>query len=246
MTTQSWLQFVIDWFGLPALILLAATLLYRRWYREFPFFFSYVVGAELVGIARLTFIHVSPHLYFQVYWFSDTALAAFAFLAAYELFFKRLFPRFYKTTQYRLLFPAMAILITLLIPLIILIGGHSSVLIVITRVYEFLRAAILLFFIVLILVMGRLWTKQEFGIAFGFGLDVSMSLAAMGIWSRSNPSALLDRLSVIAYDIVCIVWLYCFWSADKRLSTPQLPPDALNEAKKWEGSLKDFITPGKH
>ena len=56
-------------------------------------------------------------MYYRVYWISDTALAAFAFLATYELFFKRLFPGFYKTRFYRLLFQAGAIIVTIMVAL---------------------------------------------------------------------------------------------------------------------------------
>ncbi len=246
MTPQTWLQFVIDWIGLPALALLAGLLLYRRWYREFPFFFCYVVGAELVGVTRLLSARVLPSAYFRVYWISDTALAAFAFLATYELFFKRLFPSFYKTRLYRLLFPA-AIIVTILVALTALVGGHSSALTLTSHVYEFMRATILLFFVALMLVMGRRWAKQEFGIASGFALDVSMSLALIGIWSHSaSRSAFLDRLAVIAYDLACLIWLYCFWAAPKSTAPPApLSTEALLEAKKWEDSLKNFVSHGK-
>jgi len=47
MTAQGWFQFLIDWVGLPSLALLAVILIYRRWYREFPFFCLYVMGRNL-------------------------------------------------------------------------------------------------------------------------------------------------------------------------------------------------------
>ena len=73
--------------------------------------------------------------------------------------------------------------------------------------------------------------------------------AKLAIWSHSpSKNALLNRIPVIAYDIACIIWLYCFWNAPK--SEPAVPtapfsPAALHEAKKWEESLKDYISPGK-
>jgi hypothetical protein len=54
----------------------------------------------------------------------------------------------------------------------------------------------------------------------------------------------LARWSVIAYDIACLIWLYCFWTSPKvQAPDPPAPlsPDALHEAKKWEETLKDFI-----
>lgn len=250
MHLQGWLYFLANWFGLPALALLAILLIYRRWHRVFPFFFCYIVGAELVGVSRLIFQMRAPaSVYSHVYWISDTALAGFAFLATYELFFKRLFPGFYKTVFYRLLFPAVALLIILLVALISLINRHSSALGITARVYVFLSAAILVFFATLMILMGRRWTKQEFGIAFGFALDVSTSSIFLGMLSHAaitNES--LSHIPVIAYDLACIIWIYCFWSAPKSepaLPTAPLSPTPLHEAKKWEESLKDYISPGK-
>jgi hypothetical protein len=247
MQVQNWVQSVIDWMGLPALALLAVIFVFRRWYREFPFFFAYVIGAESVGIARLMFMRAPE--YIRVYWISDTALAVFAFLAAYELFFRRLFPAFYRTRFYRYLFPAIAVLIAVAVSVLSLLEGHSSVLPATSRVYELLRAAMLASFVMLMLVMGRHWDRQEFGVAFGFGLDVSTSLAVIGIWTHTaNRNALLGRLSVIAYDIACLIWIYCFLPARKSQLVPVLGPEGegvLHEAKKWEGSLKEVLGPSK-
>jgi hypothetical protein len=250
MSIQNQLQFLIDWIGLPALLFLACILIYRKWYREFPFFFAYVIGAESVGLIRLIFRQAPIRFYTNIYWISDAVLILFAFLATYELFFRRLFPGFYKTRIYRYIFPATAILIVVAVALIALLGGRSSVLPMTSRVYEFLRAAILFFFVALMLIMGRRWDRQEFGVAFGFGLDVSTSLALIGIWTHTaNRNAILSRLAVIAYDIACIVWLYCFWPPPAPRRITPLPPvsrDTLHEAKKWEEAVKDYLTPGKH
>lgn len=246
MSDQNWLQFFIDWMGLPALAVLAVLVLYRKWYREFPFFVLYIIAAELVGIIRLIFMRESPHVYALTYWISDAALAVVAFLATYELFFKRLFPNFYRSRFYRYIFPATAICLTALAMFLALHGGHSSLFAKTVQIYAVLRVAVLFFFVALMVFMGRLWDKQEFGIAFGFGLDVATSLAFLGILSQSlNQSAMLNRLSVIAYDLACIIWLYCFWSKPGTSGYPAietLTPEALQNAKRWEKDLKDFIT----
>ena len=249
MYAQNQLQFLIDWLALPALLLLAAILVYRKWYRAFPFFFIYILGAESVGLVRLIFRRAPVQLYSDVYWISDTALAGLAFLATYELFFKRLFPGFYKTRIYRYIFPAIAVLIVVTVASIAVLGRHSSVLPATSRVYELLRAAILSCFVGLMLIMGRQWQRQEFAIAFGFGLDVATSLALIGIWTHTtNRNAILSRLSVIAYDIACLLWIWCFWQRQKPRTTTPLHTDArdtLEQAKTWEETLKDMLTPGK-
>jgi len=249
MNFQGWLSFLVNWLGLPALALLAFVLIYRRWHRVFPLFTLYVIAAELLGIIRLASLSASSRLYAKIYWISDAVSAALALLATYELFFKRLFPSYHQIRFYRMLFPAVAILITVGAVVDALLGGHFSILAKTIHVYIFVRAAGLFFFVALMLIMGRRWNKQEFGIAFGFALDVSASLILLGTWSHnSSRSAIIAGWSVFAYDIACIVWLYCFWTAPKSqavLPSQPLSPDALHEAKKWEESLKDFMSQGK-
>ncbi|MBZ5504378.1 MAG: hypothetical protein LAO78_02725 [Acidobacteriia bacterium] len=248
-----WIKLLIDWLALPSLALLAGVLLYRKQHKEFPLFFSYVVATILVGVIRLAASQAPIVVYRYTYWISDLVSVAFAFLATYELFIKRLFPGFYNVRFFRYLFPAVASVITLVVVCVALYGNHNRVLLLTARIYEFLRAAILFFFAALMTMLGRRWEKKEFGIAFGFGLDVSLSLASIALASQSfgsvanwvhtaNRSEILNRLPVVAYDIACIVWLYCFWTATEiPAPAPPISSEALAEARKWEGSLKDFV-----
>ena len=248
MTEHSWLWFVLNWLGLPALALLAIVLIYRRWNRVFPYFLIYVISAEAIGLIRLAASRYLPNAYSKIYWISDTVLAAAAFLAAYELLFRRLFPAFYRVRFYRSLFPAAAILITAGMILSAYFRGHFSILATAIHTYEFLLGAALFFFVLLMLVMGRHWGKQEFGIAFGFGLVVSTSLIMLSIWSHASRRAALAGYSVVAYDLACLIWLYCFWSeppAQASTASPALSAEALQEARKWEDTLKNFMSQGK-
>jgi hypothetical protein len=241
--------FVVDWFALPSLALLACVLIYRNQQKQFPLFSLYVVATELVGLTRLAASGAPSLVYRYVYWISNIFVVLFSLLAVYELFVKRLFPGFYKVRFFRYLFPTIAILVNIVVVLIAIYGNHKRLLLLTARAGEFLRAAILIFFVSLMALMGRRWEKREFGIAAGFGLDVSTSLAEIAIWSHApSKNAVISRIPVIAYDIACIIWLYCFWSAPKSqpaVPTAPLSPDALREAKKWEESLKDYISPGK-
>ena len=245
----NWANILVDWFAVPSLALLACILLYRKLYREFPLFFSYVVVTEMVGLARYIASKGSPSVYSYFYWISNLVVVLFAFLASYELFVGRLFPRFYKVRFFRILFTLAVILVNVLVVFAAIYGNHKRWLLLSARIEEFLRAAVIFFFVALMTVMGRRWEMKEFGIAFGFGLDVAISLASVALWTQaSNRSPLVSRIPVIAYDIACIIWIYCFWRAPK--SEPAVPaaplsPEALHEAKKWEESLKHYISPGK-
>ncbi|HEY2362360.1 MAG TPA: hypothetical protein VGK36_14660 [Candidatus Angelobacter sp.] len=248
MGEHIWLRFVLDWLGLPALALLAIVLIYRRWGRVFPYFLIYVITAEAIGLIRLVAARIFPEGYSKIYWISDTVLVAAAFLATYEVLVKRLFPGFYRVRLYRSIFPIAAILITILMILSALFGNHFSRLAMAIHTVEFIRGAALFFFVLLMIVMGRRWEKQEFGIAFGFALDVSATLMLLSTWTHADKRASLADWSVVAYDIACIVWLYCFWADPKNsgtISFPPISPENLRDARKWEETLKDYIAPGK-
>lgn len=239
---------IIAWMSLPSLALLAGILIYKKFHREFPLFFTYIVATDLIGVGRFFASRAGRSFYYYTYYISDIAIAALAFMATYELFIKRLFPAFYKTSFFRYLFPTAAILITLLGASTALHQGDGRLLLAGIRVYECLRAGTILFFTALMVFLGRHWTKQEFGIAFGFGLDVSATFATFILLSRDpNAGIFIRAIAVLAYDIACIVWIYCFWTAPavKDGPPPSLPADALPEAKKWETGLKDFIASGK-
>jgi hypothetical protein len=247
MNPHEWAWDLVGWAALPIVAALIVVFAYRRWVSEYPFFFFYLLVAEIVGVVRLA-LFTKPGIYYYVYWISDIFYTLFALTAAYELFVKRLFPAFYKVRFFRYIFMAAALFTAASAIAIALITGHVRVLVTTIYVYSFIRAAMLFFFVALMLVMGRLWSRQEFGIAFGFGLDISTSLAALGIWSHTPKATLLiSRVSEVAYDIACLTWVYCFWSARKASidPSPALPPEALREAKKWEEQLKDFITPDR-
>jgi hypothetical protein len=249
MNFHGWTWDLLGWVALPVVAVLLGVFLVRRWVSEYPLFFSYLIATEVVGIVRLAWFAAPIHTYYYVYWISDIIYTCFSLVATYELFVKRLFPGFYKVRLYRYIFLLAALLTTLSATAVALISGHLKVLQATIYVYSFVRALILVFFVALMLIMGRQWKKQEFGIAFGFGLDVSTSLASLGIWSHT-PSAtvLISRISEVAYDIACIIWLYCFWAAPKAqaaTASPAFSAEALGEAKKWEDSLKDFMSQGK-
>lgn len=239
---------VIDWAALPSLAVLALLLFVRKYHRDYPIFFAYVVATDAVGIGRLLASRLPPRVYFYFYYISDIAVVVFAFLAIYELFLRRLFPAFSKVRFFRYLFPAAAMVITLLGAAIAAYSGKFSVLIRTERVYEFLRAAVLFFFLALMTFMGRRWSRQEFGIAFGLGLDVSATFATLALLARYGyESESVRRMPAAAYDLACLVWLYCFWPPRKAPIPPpeQVPVEHLQDAKKWEETLKDFLTPGK-
>jgi hypothetical protein len=228
------------------LILVSAILLFRRAYRELPLFFIYVLSAWTIGILRYASFKIGPRPYFYTYWISELAAAVTVSLALYEVFLRRLFQRFYKVRLYRNLFPAIAILILLLTIVTALQSpDRRAAFLMASRAFDFVRTAVLVFFVALMAIMGREWRRYDFGIALGFGLQAAVALvnAAVRTQMHYQPSA-LGTAEVIAYDLSCIIWLLTFAKAEKpvvSLQTDKLTPSTLHEARKWEETVKELL-----
>jgi hypothetical protein len=241
----------LNWLALPVLAMVVIIIVWRRLYREFPFFFWFVLITEIAGFLRLVAAEFgTPKTYSEVYWTSDLVVMIFTFLAVYELFVMRLFPRFYKLPIFRSLFGLAASVIILVGWLTALKATDREAAFAIEdRVLDFVVVGMLVFFVSLMLLMGRKWTKYDFGISFGFAINSAASLITSAVWVRTRyePSS-IDQLPLIAFDISCLIWLITFWKPEKRtefLSPEQLDPEMLRQARSWETQLKDWLTPGK-
>lgn len=251
MSGTGWLWSVINWASLPMMAVIAGILVWRRLHREFPFFFSFLIVTELVGLLRLATAHFgSGRNYFYVYWVSDFVLDFVILLSIYELFLLRLFPRFYRTRVYRYLFGITAAVIAAGAWRAAAASPNiNAAFATLSRVLYFSIVAILIFFGLLMVTMGRRWTKQGFGIAFGFALNNAAVLITSAVWVRNRYQAsIVDELPVVAFDLSCLIWLYCFWSASEIVAGPrsaELNPEMLQQARGWEQQLKSWLAPRK-
>jgi hypothetical protein len=251
MTPSIWVWTFLMWLSLPLLVLLASVMVWRRLHREFPFFFAYVVVASLVGIVRFIVHKNFPGLYLHVYWWSDFIGVLAALLAIYETFLRRIFPGFAAVRFYRYLFPAAGVIIAFLAFLTVQHSADTRAAYLATsRVLDFVRSAVIGFFVLVILLMGRQFTGYEFSIAAGFGIQAAVMLAntALRLQTHAARSTVLDRIDSLVFDVCCLIWLWVFSRENKPAPPPgmdTLDPETLHQAKKWEEMLKDLLTPGK-
>lgn len=235
---------VINWCALPVLALLALLLIWRGAARKFPYFLYYILADEVIGLVRLWLYNPAGRLYFLTYYITDVMIAIFALLATCELFLKRLFPRFYEVRFYQHLFPIGAVVIALIVVPAVVALHKVSLLLMTIHGLEILRVLALLFFVGLMVAMGRRWSRYEFGIALGLGMQAAAVLATSALWVRSPfGHNVLDRLPVVAYDLACLVWLVTFLRPEKPPTVPSAPvqPEVLEQAREWERTLKDSL-----
>lgn len=240
----------VAWVSLPLLVILAGVMLWRRLAREFPFFFTYVAVTVFIGVIRfVVYKGYSANVYFYVYWSSDFVVFLVTSLAIYEIFLKRIFPRSGRVRFYRYLFPCFVVLISLVAFLMALHAPNQRTAFLATsRILDFLRSTVIGFFVLLILFMGRSFAGHEFSVTAGFGIQAAITLANGALkLDKGSRSAIMDRLELIAFDVACLIWLWSFSTGTKAppKDFQEIDPNALEAAKKWEKSLKEFVSPSK-
>jgi len=242
---------LLFWFAVVVLSLLSAVFLWRQIWRDLPLFFLYIISAPIIGILRFTVYPLSRGAYFYVYWVSELAGAVFCSLALYEVFIRRVFPRFHKVRFYRGLFPAAAAAILLLtIVAVLLSPDRKSSFEAASSAFDFVRTAFLVFVMVLMLLMGRQWGRYDLGITLGFGIQAAAALANAAVRTRlgGHRSAIFDTAEFVTFEIACVIWLITFLkpeTPDRLQPAGPLDASVLPQARKWESVVKEWLTPGK-
>ena len=241
---------LLFWFAVVILTLLAAVFLWRRLWRELPLFFLYIASAPVLGILRFLVYRSSQNAYFYVYWISELAEAVIFSLALYEVSIRRLFPRFHKVRFYRALFPAAsAAILVLTIVAVLQSTDRKAAFQVASSAFDFVRTAFLVFFMFLMLIMGRQWRRYDLGITLGFGIQAAAALANAAVKMRlGHRSAFFDNVEFVTFEIACVIWLITFLKPerpDHLQPAGELDASVLPDARKWESVLKDWLTPGK-
>jgi hypothetical protein len=220
-------------------------------WRDLPLFFAYLVCTLLTVTAQLISFRVGRSAYFLTYWITDLISAIAAFLPMYEVFLRRLFTGFHKTRLYRSMFPAVAIAI-LILALVTALTAHDkdAAFHTASRVFDFMRTAVLAFFIGLMLLMGRNWTRYDLGVTLGFAIQAAVALADSAVRAAlHHRPAILRTVDIVAYNLSCLIWLITFWKPEQRtqfVPAEELDPAMLQQARTWETHLKDWIVPGKN
>jgi hypothetical protein len=244
------LIYFLTWFPVLALLLVFAFLAIRHSYRELPYFFTYVLSALLIGAVRYVVFYLSSGLYPYVYVVTELAAVVVVSLALYEVLLRRLFAEFHKVRFYRGLFATVAfVLVVLTIVTALQAPDKGKAFLMASRAYDFVRTAVLVFMVALMALMGRQWTRYDFGIALGFAIQAAVALLNAAVRTRLHyQPTLLDTVEAVSFSFSCLIWLITFWKPEApraALIASQLDPEMLNQARSWEPILKTWLSPGK-
>jgi hypothetical protein len=202
--------------GPALLVCLSAVFVRRKLYREFPFFFAYVIMVTGVAVTRFSVIN-DYSLYFKVFWLTEALVALFTLLALYEVF-RNVFSEFYDLWWwFRLIFPGFVGLLAFfeIINTIHHPPAQSPPLIGLILSCEltvnWIEAALFGLMCLLVWLVGN-WEYYPVGIAMGF------AVSAVGSWTAYAARSIFGtEFNVVgkygpglAYFLAVLIWLTTF------------------------------------
>lgn len=238
---------LVLWISHPVLeLLLAAALLWRKLYRKFPVFFSFVVF-QLVHFAVLFPIHQYAHynVYFYSYWIASTIGLTFSFLVIHEIFVDVFRPYHMLRDLGTVLFK-WAALVMMIVALVVAVSsptGQSPLIVALLtmqRCVRVIQCGLVLFLMIFSRYLSVSWKQPSFGIALGLGVLAGTQLAGNALYSGgeiSGPVFVLANMSL--YCCTILVWLAY---AASKVASPQNMGTAL-VSQRWEQSLSELQHP---
>ncbi len=228
----------------PLLIAVVVLMVYRRLYKEFSFFFVYLLVVLAGDIVRRLFVYGLYKKYFYAYWITEGINVLLGFFVLYEVFLIATFPRFRVILVYRRLFPVIGILVLALTVWMFLgapaKGPHELVVLIgrFTLALNFCQVAVMMFFGVLILYMSREWRRYEMGIATGFGVNAAVKLLVTALRANSYYSSTkIDQLPTISYLVAIAIWLFYLSKRDPEPERVEMTEELVHEVDRVCGEL---------
>lgn len=228
-------------------IWLAGILIRRKLYREFPFFFAYIVSSILIALCR-SLAAQNYHVYFVVYWASAAAYALLALLVLHEVF-RWAFLEFYEHWRwFWLVFPGVSAII-LLLSLVYAVeyppvqaSRLISLILVLGFAVNFIQAALFGLFFLLVWILGVRWRNYPFAIVMGFAISALGALGAY--WLRSVYGTKLNTFVhyavPVSYIFAVILWLDVFRRPEPEMkwTLPAGLDDPLKEVTSYGELLR--------
>lgn len=235
-------------FSAPAILLaIAAILLKRQLFREFPLFFVYILYSAIVGVLREIAVEHRV-FYYWVYWITEGIYGVTEVLVITEVF-RRVFAMEYEFRRwFRAILPITIFLIfgfslwqTVFHPL----GRRIPLMVNAIYWFDFgvhlLEGAILALLPILMTVAPVRWRPREFGTLVGFGVAASFTLFAYLMrFEWGSRYELFFRYGPPAgYILATLVWLHAFLRPiEARPKTEMDTEEMLGIMRRYRAALE--------
>ncbi|SRR6266567_1294007 len=225
------LEFIVEWLPIPLQMWIVVLLVRKSLHRRFPLFFSYMVYATVIDVARAVMIGRSA--YFYVYWGTEASDDLISVLAIYESF-RAIFGTFYRLAWFRFVWPGAITVIW--IYCIWQAWAHPSpnfgrfgaILISGAIASSFTIVGLVLLFFLLVKLAITRWYLYEFHIVYGLGVSsVGMVIAILVRSEFRNKFVWLTEWGPsLAYLVAVCVWLSAFLRKEPQIKI-DTPPELL-------------------
>jgi len=215
------------------LAVLAATMAWRRAYRQLPFFFLYVIYGFLAGIGLLLATQFGARsASFKFYAAVQLMYATLGLLAMNESFNKVLRLYFVSKWWFRLLVPGVLLAISSIATWKALFhaplqAGHwTAIYFSVELAIDYIRTAVFGLFVLLVFFWRARWQQYPFGVMKGFGLFSIIGM--LGDLLRSDFGTKMNLFfsyaPSVAYLLACLIWLGAFYKPE--LAQPRKNPES--------------------
>jgi hypothetical protein len=235
------------WITQPVLQTVIAVIMYRRGrYRQFKFFFAYIV-AQILAFAVVfpTYRH-APMACFYLSWVSTAISVALGFKVIHEAFLDAFRP-FHTLRDLGTVLFKWAGLVMLLVAGVVSVSTNSSdsapwveAILTAQRCVRIIQVGMVLFLLFFARYLGVSRRQYSFGVALGFGCFAMVELSLVASWVGDHLNNLsMNMINMAAYNGALLIWLgYTLAKSPAREAT-----STLLRPQRWEQSLTDIHHP---
>lgn len=167
---------------------LGAMLWHRTW-REFPWFYGYLVSEVIRTAALFSIGNDSRHYatYFYAYWATEAVLSILGFFVIAEIFEHAFSDKLGLERWRRLIFRSalMVLIVAAVLASLISHGSDPSRLmaavLILKRTESFIRLGLIVALFIFVSILGLPWTSQTIGITFGLALYGVVEIVGIGM-----------------------------------------------------------------
>src|SRR5215472_5883265 len=233
------------WLAHPLLqSMVVAIMLWRKLYRSFPFFFSYV-AFQIVAFAITFPLREQYRIFFAAYWAESAVSVILGFFVIREVFLDVFRPYHTLRDLGSVLFK-WAGLVMLMVAGVMAASTRAgadepvvNAILTLERSVRVVQCGLVLFLLVFARFLGVNWWQKSFGIALGFGGFASVELSLVALGSHVDSQILSSFINMAAYNLAILTWFTYM-----VLKSPVASQTAsMLRPQRWEQSLNDLQNP---
>jgi hypothetical protein len=235
------------WITHPVLQTAIAIVMFRRGrYRQFKYFFAYIVAQILAFAVVFPTYRYAPTACIYLSWFSTAISVALGFKVIHEAFLDAFRP-FHTLRDLGTVLFKWAGLVMLLVAGVVSVSTNSSdsapwveAILTAQRCVRIIQVGMVLFLLFFARYLGVSRRQYSFGVALGFGCFAMVELSLVASWVGDHLNNLsMGLVNMAAYNCTLLIWLgYTLAKSPAREAT-----STLLRPQRWEQSLTDIHHP---